>query len=152
MWTLSPLEFVDMPFFIMWLYVYRHPTSTFSIQKNQGPMACIDVMRRVYEGVLYWTLTLYYHIHLSIIYFIYSYRCTHEIDALIVYIPLSWLLPKNGDLSLKHVGCFKFTTTYNFVVWIYWCIWMFSNVFRCLPLGNLHFILCHVKETWTNSK
>jgi hypothetical protein len=51
--THSWLEFTDMPLFIIWLYIYRYIMSTFSIRKNQGHMACIDVMRPVYEGVLY---------------------------------------------------------------------------------------------------
>jgi len=97
-------------------------------------------------------LNAYILLSFTLVYFIYSYRFTYEIDALILYIPLSWLLLKNGHLSLNHVGWFKFTTTYSFAVCIYWCKWVFSNVFRCLPLGNLHLILCHVKETWTDSK
>ena len=145
MWTLPWLELTAMSFFLTWLYVYGQPM-LFSIQKNQGPMACIDVMRLVQEGELYWTLTLYYHIHLSIIYFTYSCRCTYETDALILYVTLPWILPKNGVLSLKHMGCFKFTTTYNFVVGIYWCIWIFCNVFRCLPLGNAFGTLSHKRN------
>jgi hypothetical protein len=55
--------------------------------------------------------TLVYYILYTPIFYIW--------DWCVDIIPLPWLLPKNGDLSLKHLGCFKFTTTYNFLLWIY---------------------------------
>jgi hypothetical protein len=82
--------------------------STFSIEKDQAPVACIDVSCVGMCCVLN-TYIILYVIYMSIIYFIYFYYCIYEIDVLILYIPLYWLLPEDGDLSLKHVRVFKFT-------------------------------------------
>jgi hypothetical protein len=62
------------------------------------------------------------HLQLKIYLFCVFLSLHIEIYVLILYLHLYLLLPEDEDLSLNHEGWLDFSKTYNFIVWVWWCM------------------------------